>query len=288
MRWKIVAALLLTSALLAPPAVAGLAEGEAAFARRDWRTAARELQPLAEQGNARAQYLMGGIALQGASPGQTDEAGAIAWYRKAAAQGLPEAQRDLAFLLLNDKPPKAAEAIVFYRQAAEAGDAESAYQLGSLYDRGQGVRPDAAQRNAWWRKAAERDYAPALLALAEMARTGDGMAKDDALAATYYRRAAEKGSGPAAAQLARALREGRGVQRDPVQAWEWFSFALGLGINSALSEERDRLAPLVPPPARAAAEQRAAQRLAATRPAPLRPPPGAGPDGLPPPPPRRR
>ena len=70
MRWKIVAALLLTSALLAPPAVAGLAEGEAAFARRDWRTAARELQPLAEQGNARAQYLMGGIALQGASPGR--------------------------------------------------------------------------------------------------------------------------------------------------------------------------------------------------------------------------
>ena len=236
MRLLLPSALALCCALLLSPAFAGLAEGEAAFARRDWRTAARELQPLADQGNARAQYLMGGIALQGASPGQTDEAGAIAWYRKAAAQGLPEAQRDLAFLLLNDKPPKAAEAIGLYRQAAERGDAESAYQLGVLYDRGQGVRPDPEQRNAWWRQAAERDYTPALVALAEMARTGDGMAKDAAQAAAFYRRAAEKGSGAAATQLARALRDGSGVTRDAAQAWQWFSYALGLGDDVALRE----------------------------------------------------
>lgn len=277
------AALLATA--LSTPAFAGLPEGEAAFARRDWRTAIRELQPLADQGNARAQYLMGGIALQGASPGQTDEAGAIAWYRKAAAQGSAEAQRDLAFLLLNDKPPRTAEAIAFYRQAAERGDAEAAYQLGALYDRGQGVRPDAAQRNAWWQKAAEKNYAPALLALAEMARAGDGVAKSEQDAAGYYRRAAEAGSGPAALHYARALRDGLGVTRDAAQAWEWFSFALGQGNAPAVREERDRLAAQVPPPARAAAEQRAAQRLAALRPAPLkRPDPSAT---LPPPPVRR-
>ncbi|MGE0154923.1 MAG: tetratricopeptide repeat protein [Reyranellaceae bacterium] len=283
-RARALVALLLLS-LAAPAARAGLPEGEAAFARRDWRTAMRELQPLAEQGNARAQYLMGGIALQGASPGQTDEAGAIAWYRKAAAQGLTEAQRELAFLLLNDKPPRTAEAIAFYRQAAERGDAEAAYQLGVLYDRGQGVRPDAAQRNAWWQKAAERNYAPALLALAEMARAGDGMAKSEPMAAGYYRRAAEAGSGPAALHYARALRDGTGIARDPAQAWEWFSFALGLGLDPALREERDRLQAQVPPPARAAAEQRASQRLAALRPAPL-----ARPDGNPtlPPAPVRR
>ena len=67
MRLLLPSALALCCAMLLSPAFAGLAEGEAAFARRDWRTAARELQPLADQGNARAQYLMGGIALQGAS-----------------------------------------------------------------------------------------------------------------------------------------------------------------------------------------------------------------------------
>jgi TPR repeat protein len=270
--------------LLAASAQAGLPEGEAAFARRDWRTASRELQPLAEQGNARAQYLMGGIALQGAAPGQTDEAGAMRWYQRAAAQGLPEAQRDLAFLLLNDKPPKIAEAIAFYRQAAERGDAEAAYQLGVLYDRGQGVRPDANQRNAWWQRAADLNYAPALLALAEMARAGDGMAKSEQVAVGYYRRAAERGSGPAALQYARALRDGTGVSRDATQAWEWFSFAAGQGNNAAVREERDRLQAQVPPPARAAAEQRASQRLAALKPAPL-----ARPDAnTPPPVPARR
>jgi TPR repeat protein len=257
------------STVLASTSFAGLPEGEAAFARRDWRTAQRELQPLADQGNPRAQYLMGGIALQGASPGQTDEAGAMNWYRKAAAQGLPEAQRDLAFLLLTDKPPKIAEAVAFYRQAADRGDAEAAYQLGVLYDRGQGVRPDAAQRNAWWQKAADLNYAPALLALAEMARAGDGMAKSEPVAVGYYRRAAERGSGAAALHYARALRDGTGVTRDAAQAWEWFSFALGQGSNASLREERDRLSAQVPPPARAAAEQRATQRLAALKPAPL-------------------
>jgi TPR repeat protein len=276
--------LLLVMILFPGTAVAGLPEGEAAFARRDWRTALRELQPLANAGNARAQYLMGGIALQGASPGQTDEAGAISWYRKAAAQGLAEAQRDLAFLLLNDKPPKTAEAIAFYRQAAERGDAEAAYQLGVLYDRGQGVRPDAAQRNGWWQKAAERSYAPALLALAEMARAGDGMAKSEPAAAGYYRRAAEAGSGPAAISYARALRDGVGVTRDAAQAWEWFSVAIGLGAGPALREERERLSAQVPAPARAAAEQRANQRVAALKPAPV-----ARPDtNAPPPVPQRR
>ena len=120
-----------------------------------------------------------------------------------------------------------------------------------------------------------------------MARTGDGMARDDAMAASLYRRAAERGSGPAAVQLARALREGRGVARDPVEAWEWFSLALGFGSDPALAEERARLEPLVPASARVAAEERAARRLAAARPQPLRPPPASGPQGLPPPPVRR-
>ena len=286
-RLRVLLLALLLALLPAAPALADIAEGEAAFARRDWRTATRLLQPLAEQGNARAQYLMGSIALRGAAPGQTDQAGAMRWFSRAAGQGLAEAQRDLAFLLLNDKPPRLAEAIALYREAAARGDAESAYQLGTLHDRGHGLPPDPQQRNAWWRQAAERDYPPALLALAEMARTGDGMARDDAMAASLYRRAAERGSGPAAVQLARALREGRGVARDPVEAWEWFSLALGFGSDPALAEERARLEPLVPASARVAAEERAARRLAAARPQPLRPPPASGPQGRPPPPVRR-
>ena len=54
--------LVLTIAILiglAAPAWAGYAEGLAAYKRGDYATAPRELQPLAEQGVAEAQYYLG-------------------------------------------------------------------------------------------------------------------------------------------------------------------------------------------------------------------------------------
>ena len=44
---------------LAAPAWAGFAEGVAAYHRGDYETALRELRPLAEQGDADAQYNLG-------------------------------------------------------------------------------------------------------------------------------------------------------------------------------------------------------------------------------------
>lgn len=273
------------------PARAGLAEGEAAYARRDLRTATRELRPLADQGNARAQFLMGNIARYNEENGRADSSEALGWYRKAASQGLPEAQRELAFLLLNSKPPQISEALTLYNAAAQRGDAEAQYQLGALYDRGLGVRVDLALREAWWQKAAAQGYAPALFALASLAQSGDGVKQNDAEAARLYRQAAQHGSSEAAVELARALRDGRGVARDPAEAWQWFSFAIELANNprgpaaTAMREEREKLAALVPASARAPAEARARQQAAPFKPAP--PPPPANMDVAPPPPPPR-
>ncbi len=263
-------------------AFAGLPEGEQAFAQRDWRTAIRELKPLADQGNARAQFLMGGIARSNQDAGRDDPSEAIVWYRKAAAQGLPEAQRELAFVLLNTKPPQTGEAVSLYAAAAQRGDAESQYQLGVLYDRGMGVKPDLAQRQAWWNKAAAQGYTPALTALAEVARSGDGVPKSDAEAARLYREAANRGSSEAAVELARALAAGRGVTRDPVEAWQWYSFAIVLAgngrVSGVLQSERAQLAGVVNATQRADAENKAKAKAAAfnTAPAP-RPPINANP-----------
>ncbi len=54
--------LVLTFAILiglAAPAWAGFAEGVAAYMRGDYATALRELRPLAEQGDANAQFNLG-------------------------------------------------------------------------------------------------------------------------------------------------------------------------------------------------------------------------------------
>ena len=101
MRFALSVAVVGLNVLLASASFAGLPEGEQAFAQRDWRTALRELKPLADQGNPRAQFLMGSIARSTQDAGHDDPREAISWYRKAAAQGLPEAQRELALRLFH-------------------------------------------------------------------------------------------------------------------------------------------------------------------------------------------
>ncbi len=58
----------------------------AAYQRGDYATAIRKFRPLAEQGNAEAQFNLGGMYRQGRGVPQ-DDAEAMKWYRKAAEQG---------------------------------------------------------------------------------------------------------------------------------------------------------------------------------------------------------
>lgn len=84
---------LLLSVLIAAavPAHAGLKQGLAAHDSADYATARKELLPLAEQGNAQAQYRLGKMANlgQGLPP---DKKEAARWFHLAAQQGLAAAQ----------------------------------------------------------------------------------------------------------------------------------------------------------------------------------------------------
>lgn len=50
------------------------------------------------------------------------------------------------------------EVVKKYRKAAERGDAEAQYRLGSCYREGFGVQQDDAEATKWYRKAAEQGY----------------------------------------------------------------------------------------------------------------------------------
>ena len=71
-------------------------EGFAAFERGDYETAFREWLPLAEAGNATAQYNLGLLYDKGQGVPQDDQE-ALRWWRKAAEQGLAEAQAAFIF-----------------------------------------------------------------------------------------------------------------------------------------------------------------------------------------------
>lgn len=68
-----------------------LRKGLAAYNSDDYATALRELKPLAEQGEAKAQKGMGGMYRRGKGVTQ-DYKTAMKWFRKSAEQGNAEAQ----------------------------------------------------------------------------------------------------------------------------------------------------------------------------------------------------
>ncbi len=58
-------------------------------------------------------------------------------------------------------PQDYAEAVKWYRMAAEQGDAKAQSNLGFMYDNGQGVPQDYAEAAKWFRLAAEQGDADA-------------------------------------------------------------------------------------------------------------------------------
>ena len=91
-------ALVIAVTILAMGITASLAQdyqkGKDAYLKRDYATALSEWKPLAEQGDAEAQYNLGWMYEAGEGVTQ-DYAEAVNWFRKAAEQGNAGAQNNL-------------------------------------------------------------------------------------------------------------------------------------------------------------------------------------------------
>lgn len=200
--WPLMRMLLIVFVCVAAPAVAGPYEdGKVAYDKKDFATALRLWRPLAEKGNAVAQYGLGNMYHYGQGV-RHDFTTAVMWYRKAAEQGHADARYNLGKLfdrgdiIIEGEPFPTAnrrEAVVWYRKAAEQGHADAQYSLGSMYSFGFGVTKDYGVAAAWYRKAADQDHANALYSLGNMYRYGQGVTKDFDAADSWYRRAAIQG-----------------------------------------------------------------------------------------------
>ena len=142
---------------IAPGSAGPLEDGVRAFERGDYATALRLLRPLAEQGDATLQYVVGHMYAKGWGVPQ-DDAVAVEWYRKAAEQGDASAQHDLGvmYFLGQGVPEDDAAAAEWYRKAAEQADASAQFNLGLMHAKGQGVPQDNAVAHKWLNLAASR------------------------------------------------------------------------------------------------------------------------------------
>ena len=141
---------------------AGLDEGYAAIKRKDYATALANFEPLAKQGNAKAQFRMGVLYTLGRGVPQNFQQ-AAKWYRLAADQGLADAQNNLgsSYFLGEGVTQDFKQAAKWFRLAADQGEAGAQNNLGLLYKRGQGVPQDTGQAMAWYLKAAQQQDADA-------------------------------------------------------------------------------------------------------------------------------
>ena len=153
----------------------------------------------------------------------------------AANQGDVEDQLDLAEMYYEGRGLKKdhAEALKWYRKAAEKRDALAQYWIGRLYSRGEGVAKDARAAANWFRQSADQNLAMAQYELGVMLYNGTGIDKNHAQAAYWFRRAALQGDADAQYSLGLQYAHGIGVEKDEKQALEWVQKAAAQGHENA-------------------------------------------------------
>ena len=149
------------------------------------------------------------------------------WFRKAADQGVPEAQANLglAYAIGLGVPKNPQEAVRYASKAAQRGISQGQESLRGL---------------------AEEGYAPAQNELGMTYEKGWGSLKIDAEAVTWYRRAAEQKFAAAQYNLGRMYLAGRGIRQSDTEAYQWFTRAAAQGHQDArkqLAEVGKKLTP---------------------------------------------
>ena len=153
-----------------------------------------------------------------------DEAEAVKWYRKAAEQGNSFAQYNLAkaydsaYYGNRGTVNDIKEAVKWYRKAAEQGDADAQYELAKNIKLGIGTQEDEVESLKWYTKAAESGNAIAQIQLALKCFSENNFVE----ARKWFLMAADQGSIIAQLHIAWMYKDGRGGEQDYQEARKWF------------------------------------------------------------------
>ena len=168
-----------------------------------------------------------------------DYAEAVKWYRLAADQGNASAQNNLGFMY--ERPGRAAG----LRRGAEVvsprGGPGIAWRrtISAYVRQGQGVPQDEAEAVKWFRLAADQGDAPAQLNLGTIYANGEGVPQDYPEALKRYRLAADQGLPYAQFNLGNMYNDGRGVPQDYVRAHTCGSTCRPRGADRGAAKNRD-------------------------------------------------
>jgi TPR repeat protein len=136
---------------------AGDPQALAAYNAENYREAMRLYRPLAEQGDAEAQYYVGHMYEKGDGV-KKDQSEMVKWYRKSSENGFAPAQYRLAVGyafgaggLSKDQD----EAVKWLQRSAEGGHKKAQKILGRAYAEGRFGLPVDPKKAEYWTKKAE-------------------------------------------------------------------------------------------------------------------------------------
>jgi TPR repeat protein len=118
-----------------------------------------------------------------------------------------------------------AEAVKWFRKAAEQNDALAEYYLGNHYFAGIGVSQNVAEAYKWYRKAADQNLAEGQCNVGICYEYGYGVPKNAVEACKWYQKAAEQNDPLAQYNLGNHYASGEGVPQDKVEAYKWLALA---------------------------------------------------------------
>jgi TPR repeat protein len=146
----------------------------------------------AEQGNAKAQFELGGIYCWFMGGRENEEKG-MHWFEKAAEQGLVDAQYELGYMYSTGwcvPEPDVAEALKWYTRAAEQGHLLAQASVAKIYAGfDELMEPHYEEALKWFLKVAEQGDAAAQHNIGVMYAKGLGVAQNFSEAQKWLRKA---------------------------------------------------------------------------------------------------
>lgn len=133
----------------------------------------------------------------------------------------------------------------FLRRAAQKGVAPAQYDLGKLYERGNGVDRDLIEARGLIQKAAEAGHIGAMYDYALFLAEGEGGPKSEPDAVAWFAKAAEHGLLDAQYNLGVVHAEGIGTEKNLAEALFWFEVA-AIGGDAGAKQEVTNLRARVP------------------------------------------
>jgi TPR repeat protein/DNA repair exonuclease SbcCD ATPase subunit len=194
-----------------------------------------EIRTKAEHEDLEAQNALGNVYTNALLGVKQDYAEALRWYRQAAEKGFAPAQFNLglAYELGRGLPPDERLAFQYYLKAAEQGFAAAQFNVGNMYSAGRGVGQDLFEANLWYKQAAEKGVTEAQFNLGLAYEAGRGVKKDEVQAARWYKQAADRGFARAQFNLGLLLEDGRGVPKNEAMAAGFYRAAAEQGFAAA-------------------------------------------------------